>query len=262
MLIRNILQRVGKHTSLFLIPKETNGKFATVFFSTTVTKATEVASSKLGSTTSHSTQIQESTLYTAPHPKLQNEPLKNLSFQENQAKPILLREAPWLRPLIEKGVIDAEAERKFLASLEPEWVSNPKDFVQIDLNKATYDDLIDILPLTVRDIVDPEVEKKITKICDDQMNADFAIEYANPELDRLIELNHGRIENIEDFDIFELEHRASLGLLDEETARKSQERLFAYYDKMSQDLIDEGELTDYSAYLEEELEGELNPLEK
>ncbi|CAM0116789.1 hypothetical protein [Rhabdochlamydiaceae symbiont of Dictyostelium giganteum] len=253
MLIRNILQRVGKHTSLFLIPKETNGKFATVFFSTTVTKATEVASSKLGSTTSHSTQMQEPILYTAPHPK---------SFQENQTEPTFIRDASWLRPLMERGVIDAEAEKKFLASFEPGWVSEPKNFVQIDLDKATHSDLVDLFPVISKEVIDPELDEKITKILDDKRNADFAIKYANPELDRLIELNHGRIENIEDFDIYELEHRASLGLLDEETARKSQERLFAYYDKMSQDLIDEGELTDYSAYFEEELESELNSLEK
>ncbi|MGR3911982.1 MAG: hypothetical protein QRY71_01555 [Candidatus Rhabdochlamydia sp.] len=247
MLMRNTLRWAGKNISFFLAPKEITGKFTPHFFSTTTKKATEVASSQLESKTSPSTQKLPS-----PHALS-----KDLSLPEHEARPPFIRDASWLRPLMEKGVIDAEAEKKFLASFEPDWVSEPKNFVQIDLDKATHSDLIDLFPVMSKGVIDPEVDEKITKILDDQMNADFAIEYANPELDRLIELNHGRIENIEDFDMFDLRHRATLGVLDAETTRKAHDRVYAYYEKTSQDLIDEGELTDYSAYFEPDLENDL-----
>ncbi|MGR3912622.1 MAG: hypothetical protein QRY71_04880 [Candidatus Rhabdochlamydia sp.] len=250
MLIRNTLQQVGKTSSLFLFKKEIMGKFVAAFSSRATAKARKIASLKLNSKSSLNSlasQIQEPHLSQESRPK--SNP-KNISYEQSESNQRIKKDVPWLKPFVMRGIIDSEAERKFLATFNEDWISDPSDFVQIDLDKATYNDLIDLLPLMVRDIIDPKVEEKITQICNAKEDADLALTYANPELDRLIKLNQGRIENIEDFDLDELEYRADLGVLDQDTSRRVKDLVNNDYNEMIKLSVEDEDLTDYSAYLD------------
>ncbi|MGR3912004.1 MAG: hypothetical protein QRY71_01665 [Candidatus Rhabdochlamydia sp.] len=249
MLIKNTLHFVGKRESFFLPKRQSIGSFI-ASFSSVPTKVADIASLKLNSKTPlNASQIHNISLHEAggligSYPKIQ---LKGV-HQGNKPQKLIKKDVSWLKPFVIKGVIDAEAERKFSASFDEGWVSNPLDFIHLDLEKASCGDLADLIPLLNREILKPETEEGLMKKLRDQTKAELALQYANPELDHLIELNQGRIENIEDFDMYQLQHRANIGVLDKETARKAYDRVYVYEEQRMKEYLEEEDFSDYSEY--------------
>ncbi|WP_404665826.1 hypothetical protein [Rhabdochlamydiaceae symbiont of Dictyostelium giganteum] len=216
----------------------------TAAFSSTTHKVTEITSfklkpsalSKLSSpiSLSHKNAQKEEA-----HLKIDSRDEQNLPQEEIPSKPITTISFSWLKPFIARGVIDSEAERKLNASFNDDWISNPNDFIQFDLNKATDDDLIDLTCLLGREIIAPEIEELIDERLINKCNETCALGHVNPELDQFIAANNGRIENLDAFDMYDLAHRARIGMLDEETSQRVYDYIDDYYTQLTKDMLEE-----------------------
>ncbi|CAM0116994.1 hypothetical protein [Rhabdochlamydiaceae symbiont of Dictyostelium giganteum] len=243
MFIRNSFQFIGKSTSLFF-PKRINREMITAAFSSTTNKVAEATSSKLRESTSlnFSSPISlshENAQQIEPLIKINSNQEQNAPQEEIKSNKTADVSIPWLKPFITKEIVDSEAERKLNASFNDNWISNPNDFIQIDLEKATDDDLIDLSSLLRRQIIAPEIEGEMRKRLDNKFHETCALRYANPELDQFIAANNGRVENLDAFDMYDLAHRADIGMLDEETSQRIYDYISDYNIQLTKDMLEE-----------------------
>ncbi|MGR3973340.1 MAG: hypothetical protein QRY72_02030 [Candidatus Rhabdochlamydia sp.] len=259
MFIKNNLQWMGK-TLPFLLSQGHRVNRGSIYFSSS-TKISEIVTPKLSTLSSINANLLSPPSMTERCNPLKQDPQNQLHQLPAQESGLDLSEddkEPWLRALIEKGVVAPgagkkyHALRKYNSILDKERGPPPMDFIQVHLEKAEDEDFSCLEGLIDRNMLAPEIEAQIDQKYHEQVMAQLALEYPNPELDEFIKLHHGKIENIEAFDIDELENRAERGLLDQETALKVHAFKKAYYDQIVFKLVENDKV-----YQEKERDDEL-----
>ncbi|MGR3911744.1 MAG: hypothetical protein QRY71_00320 [Candidatus Rhabdochlamydia sp.] len=128
--------------------------------------------------------------------------------QRNQFEPSLLKQSYPLISLEQDPLKSAKAIQE-----AEKLINHPEDTLKIE-------QVIRMYQLIHSSEIDHALKEKLEERIDEDVKRCEAEFYADPELDVYIEAHQGRVENIEDFDICNLAHRARSGQLDSETSRK------------------------------------------
>ncbi|MGR3972976.1 MAG: hypothetical protein QRY72_00105 [Candidatus Rhabdochlamydia sp.] len=259
MFIKNGLQWMGK-TLPFLLSQGPQMNRRSVYFSNS-TKISEIVTPKLSALSSINTPtLAPSSITEGSHLLKQGVQAQSPQLRDQERGLDLSddNKEPWLRALIEQGVVAPGAGKKYYALrkynsiLDKERGPPPMDFIQVHLEKAQDEDISCLEGLIDRNMLAPEIEGQIDQKYHEQVMAQLALEYPNLELDEFIKLHQGKIENLEAFDIDELENRAERGLLDQETALKVHAFKKSYYDQILSKLEENSKV-----YQEKEQDDEL-----
>ncbi|CAM0116722.1 hypothetical protein [Rhabdochlamydiaceae symbiont of Dictyostelium giganteum] len=124
---------------------------------------------------------------------------------------------------------------------EAERLINHPDYI------VKAEEMMRMYKLMHSDEIDQLLKEKLEERFNENAKRIDAKFYADPELDAYIEAHQGKVENIEDFDICNLAHRARSGQLDIETSKKIFQILDDEIDALNQLVLEENksDLTGY-----------------
>ncbi|CAM0116877.1 hypothetical protein [Rhabdochlamydiaceae symbiont of Dictyostelium giganteum] len=132
-------------------------------------------------------------------------------------------------------------------SKSAEYIKEAERLINYQTCPLTIEEVIRIQQLMTLDEIKGSLKEKLQQRFNDDLKNSLNEFYKDPKLDAYIQSHQGKIENIEEFNINNLAHRAKRGDLDFETSQKIFKKIKDELDATNQQVLEENKsgLTGY-----------------